>query len=162
MRREKTASVGLESDTRDRQTDEHKQTTASNIHQIISSSNKISSEPNQPAVEKKVVQDLSVKKKPVRKELKGPVGFQTYFEQKKRRRKSPNLRIVVVGEKGVGKSCLIQTLLSDAIIDISTHQQFTQYKAKIEALSVTVTEFKGEEILKLFILTLYLRIWRDN
>ena len=76
------------------------------------------------------------------------VGFSCYQSQRDRRRnKNLKLRIAVMGEKGVGKSSIMKTLLKSKIKNISKNESSTEYSAKETYLDmdhqVNIIEFKG-------------------
>ena len=76
------------------------------------------------------------------------VGFSSYQSQRLRKRnKNLRLRIAVMGEKGVGKSSIMKTLLKSKIRNISQNKSYTEYSAKETYLNldhhVNIIEFKG-------------------
>ena len=76
------------------------------------------------------------------------VGFSSYQSQRLRKRnKNLRLRIAVMGEKGVGKSSIMKTLLKSKIRNISENKSYTEYSAKETYLNldhhVNIIEFKG-------------------
>ena len=76
------------------------------------------------------------------------VGFSSYQSQRLRKRnKNLILRIAVMGEKGVGKSSIMKTLLKSKIRNISQNKSYTEYSAKETYLNldhhVNIIEFKG-------------------
>lgn len=76
------------------------------------------------------------------------VGFSQYHNQRLRRRnKNLRLRIAVMGEKGVGKSSIIKTLLKSKIRSISKNESYTELGATETYLDldyhVNIIEFKG-------------------
>ena len=76
------------------------------------------------------------------------VGFSSYQSQKIRRRnKNLRLRIAVMGEKGVGKSSIMKTLLKSKISNISQNESYTEFSATETYLDmdhqVNIIEFKG-------------------
>ena len=76
------------------------------------------------------------------------VGFSSYQSQRLRKRnKNLRLRIAVMGEKGVGKSSIMKTLLKSKIRNIFQNKSYTEYSAKETYLNldqhVNIIEFKG-------------------
>lgn len=80
---------------------------------------------------------------PTKKESTDVVGFSSIIAQRERRRKEQTLRMIVMGEKGVGKTTFLQSLLYDSIMEVTKHKDYTRYKAKLDNLTVIATEFKG-------------------
>ena len=63
-----------------------------------------------------------------KKETTDYVGFSRYQSQKRgKRNKDLKISIAVLGEKGVGKSTIINTLLRSKISKISQQKSFTEY-----------------------------------
>ena len=86
-----------------------------------------------------------------KKEICDFVGFSSICNQRQRivRGKGTSLRIIVMGEKGVGKSTIVKTFLSKA--KQNTYKQYDQYRevsAKILEnnlnINVATLEFPGE------------------
>ena len=76
------------------------------------------------------------------------VGFSSYQIQRLRKgNKNLKLRIAVMGEKGVGKSSIMKTLLKSKIRNIFQNKSYTEYSAKETYLNldqhVNIIEFKG-------------------
>ena len=76
------------------------------------------------------------------------VGFSSFQSQRQRRRNSNlKLRIAVMGEKGVGKSTIMKTLLKSEIRKISQNESYTEYSATETYFDldhqVNIIEFKG-------------------
>ena len=76
------------------------------------------------------------------------VGFSSYQSQRQRRRNNNlKLRIAVMGEKGVGKSSIMKTLLKSKIRKISQNESYSEYSATETYLDldhqVNIIEFKG-------------------
>ena len=76
------------------------------------------------------------------------VGFSQYHDQRFRRNnKNLRLRIAVMGEKGVGKSSIMKTLLKSNIRSISQNESYTELGATETYLDldyhVNIIEFKG-------------------
>ena len=76
------------------------------------------------------------------------VGFSSYQSQRLRKgNKNLRLRIAVMGEKGVGKSSIMKTLLKSKIRNIFQNKSYTEYSAKETYLNldqhVNIIEFKG-------------------
>ena len=83
-----------------------------------------------------------------KKETTDYVGFSRYQSQKRgKRNKDLKISIAVLGEKGVGKSTIINTLLRSKISKISQQKSFTEYyvleKHHDLAYHVNIIEFKG-------------------
>ena len=81
--------------------------------------------------------------KPSKKVSKGFVGFSYVLNQRERRQKQKTLRLIVLGEKGVGKTTFIKSILHDSIEETTKLEDFTQYRSKLDNLTVIATEFRG-------------------
>ena len=90
----------------------------------------------------------------IKKEICDFVGFSSICNQRQRivRRRGTSLRIIVMGEKGVGKSTIVKTFLSNAGQNTSKqHDNFREVSATILEnnlnINVSTLEFAGEDLL---------------
>ena len=109
----------------------------------------ISEEPQKSEDLPKVSPEL--KKTVIKKEICDFVGFSSICNQRQRivRHRGTSLRILVMGEKGVGKSVIIRTLLSKAEQNtVKQREVFREVSATIlenqRNINVATLEFPGE------------------
>ena len=109
----------------------------------------ISEEPQKSEDLPKVSPEL--KKTVIKKEICDFVGFSSICNQRQRivRHRGTSLRILVMGEKGVGKSVIIRTLLSKAEQNtVKQRDKFREVSATIlenqRNINVATLEFPGE------------------
>lgn len=104
-----------------------------------------------PIISTKINPDTQILPRVIQIEKRKPtdfVGFSQYDNQRFRRRnKNLRLRIAVMGEKGVGKSSIMKTLLKSKIRSISQNESYTELGATETYLDldhhVNIIEFKG-------------------
>ena len=89
-------------------------------------------------------------KTPIKKEICDFVGFSNICGQRQRikRQRGSSLRLMVLGEKGVGKSTLINSLLwGGTEHSVQQYSQYRELSATLkEGIRVSALEFPGEEI----------------
>ena len=115
-------------------------------------SNIISEDPEPPKSPDLATVSPEKQKTVIKKEISDFVGFSSIFNQRQRivRHRGTSLRIIVMGEKGVGKSLIIRTFLSNAEQNaVKEHDRFREVSATILEnnlnINVSTLEFPGED-----------------